>query len=98
MLFFDRTAEGDVEPLYSIEGPATGVQNPSGIWIDTTHNEIWVANWGDHSATVYPRDARGNVAPLRTIRTAPRNTPTPGLGNPGAVAYDSKRDQLLVPN
>ena len=98
VLFFDRTAEGDVEPLYSIEGPATELQNPSGIWIDTTHNEIWVANWGDHSATVYPRDARGNVAPLRTIRTAPRNTPTPGLGNPGAVAYDSKRDQLLVPN
>ena len=22
----------------------------------------------------------------------------PGIGNPGGIAYDSKRDQLLVPN
>jgi DNA-binding beta-propeller fold protein YncE len=98
ILFFDRTATGDVAPLYSLGGPATGIVNPSGVWIDTKHNEIWVSNWGDHSATVYPRDARGNVAPLRSLRTAPRRTPTPGLGNPSAVTYDSKRDQLLVPN
>lgn len=98
ILFFDRTAHGDVAPLYAIAGPATGLANPSSVWIDTQHDEIWVSNWGDHSATVYPRGARGNVAPLRTIRTAPRGTATPGLGNPSAVTYDSKRDQLLVPN
>jgi DNA-binding beta-propeller fold protein YncE len=98
VLFFNRTAAGDVEPVYTLEGPATGLKNPSGIWIDTKHNELWVANWGDHSATVYSRTARGNVAPLRTIRSAPRKAATPGLGNPGAIAYDSKRDQLLVPN
>jgi len=28
----------------------------------------------------------------------PAGTPTGGFGNPYAVAYDSKRDQLLVPN
>ena len=98
ILFFDRTASGDVAPLYSIGGPATDLVNPFGVWIDTMHDEIWVSNWGDHSATVYPRDARGNVAPLRSIRTAPRGTPLPGLGNPGAIAYDPTRDQLLVPN
>lgn len=98
ILFFDRMANGDVAPLFSLSGPATGIANPSGVWIDAKNNEMWVSNWGDHSATVYPRNARGNVAPLRSIRTAPRGTPTPGLGNPSAVTYDSKRDQLLVPN
>jgi hypothetical protein len=32
------------------------------------------------------------------IRSAPAGTPTPGFGNPMALAYDSKRDELLVPN
>ena len=43
-------------------------------------------------------DARGNVAPLRTIRSAPRGEPMAGLGTPSAIAWDSRRDQLLVPN
>lgn len=98
ILIFSRTAHGDVAPARVIEGPATGLKNPAGVYIDTKNNEIWVANWGNHSATVYPRTAQGNVAPLRTIRTAPRNAPLPGLGNPGAVAYDPKREQILVPN
>jgi DNA-binding beta-propeller fold protein YncE len=98
ILFFDRQANGDVAPLYSLGGPATGITNPSSVFIDTAHDELWVSNWGDHSVTVYPRGARGNVAPLRSIRTAPRGTPTPGMGNPSAITYDSKRDQLLVPN
>jgi DNA-binding beta-propeller fold protein YncE len=98
ILFFDRTARGDVAPTHAIKGPATDLENPAALYIDTKHDELWVSNWGDHSATVYPRDARGNVAPLRRIRTAPAGTPLAGLGNPGGVAYDSRRDQLLVPN
>ena len=98
ILFFDRTAHGDVAPVRTIEGLATDLKNPAGVFIDTKNDEIWVSNWGNHSATVYPRTATGNVAPLRTIRSAPRGVPLPGLGNPGAVAYDPKRDQLLVPN
>lgn len=98
VLVFDRTAHGDVAPVRTIAGPATGLKNPAGVFIDTKNDEIWVSNWGNHSATVYPRTAKGNVAPLRTIRSAPRDAPLPGLGNPGAVAYDPKRDQLLVPN
>ena len=60
--------------------------------------EIWVANYGDHTALVFGRTAAGDVAPKRIIRNAPAGTPTGGFGNPYAVAYDSKRDQLLVPN
>jgi hypothetical protein len=61
-------------------------------------DELWVANFGDHTALVFPRTAAGNVAPTRVIRNAPKGTPTGGVGNPYAVAYDSKREQLLVPN
>jgi DNA-binding beta-propeller fold protein YncE len=98
VLIFSRTANGDVAPIREITGPATGLRNPSGVSIDTEHDELWVSNWGDHSANVYARSATGNVAPMRSIRSAPRGAPMPGMGNPGAVAYDSRRDQLLVPN
>jgi len=98
ILAFSRTAQGDVAPLYAIEGPATELKNPGALQIDRENNELWVTNWGDHSVTIYARDARGNVAPLRTIRSASRGEPLAGLGRPAAIAWDSRRDELLVPN
>jgi 6-phosphogluconolactonase (cycloisomerase 2 family) len=98
ILVFSRTAQGNVAPLYAIEGPATQLKNPGALVMDFENDEIWVTNWGDHSVTIYPRDARGNVAPLRTIRSAPGGEPMAGLGTPSAIAWDSRRDQLLVPN
>ncbi len=98
LLAFSRTAQGNVEPLYTIEGSATGLRNPGGLYFDSKNDEIWVTNWGDHSVTIYSADARGNVAPLRTIRTAPKGEPVAGLGTPSAIAWESLRDELLVPN
>ena len=69
-----------------------------GVFIDHQNDEIWAANPGDHSMTVYDRLADGNVTPLRTVRGAPEGTPSAGIGNPGGIAYDSIRDQILVPN
>lgn len=98
VLVFRRTAQGNVAPVRVIRGPKTGISSPMGVAIDAEHNELWVANYGDHTALVFARDAMGDVAPRRIIRNAPAGTPTGGFGNPYAVAYDSKRDQLLVPN
>jgi len=98
VLIFARTAEGNTAPLRALSGPKTGINRPMGVAIDPVNNEIWVSNFIDHSALVFDRKASGNVAPKRTIRTAPAGTPSPGFGNPQAVAYDSKRDQILVPN
>jgi DNA-binding beta-propeller fold protein YncE len=98
VLFFSRTANGNVAPLRSIGGPATGLKNPVGVSIDAKNDEIGVTNWGDHSANFYRRTARGNVKPLRSIRGAPPNQPLAGFGNPGALAYDPNREQVLVPN
>jgi DNA-binding beta-propeller fold protein YncE len=98
VVIFRRADSGDVAPVRIIRGPRTGIASPMGVAIDEKNDEIWVANYGDHTAAVYARTANGNVAPKRILRNAPEGTPTGGFGNPYAVAYDSKRDQLLVPN
>lgn len=96
VLVFRRTDDGNAAPLRALRGPRTGIKSPMGVQIQG--DELWVANFGDHTALVFPRTATGNVAPTRVIRNAPRGTPTTGVGNPYAVAYDTKRQQLLVPN
>ncbi len=96
VLVFPRTASGNVQPKRVIRGPATGIKGPMGVSV--AKGEIWVANFGDHTALVFPRAAAGNVAPRRIIRNAPAGKETSGFGNPYAVAYDTKRQEILVPN
>jgi DNA-binding beta-propeller fold protein YncE len=96
ILVFPRTATGDVPPKRAIRGPLTGVKGPMGVAI--AKDEIYVANFGDHTALVFPRLAGGNVRPRRIIRNAPAGRETSGFGNPYAVAYDTKRQEILVPN
>jgi hypothetical protein len=98
VLVFSGTAAGDAAPVRVIKGVRTGLANPTGVWVDAMHDEVVVSNMGNHSATVYARTANGDVAPLRTIRAAPAGKQALAIGNPGAVAYDGTRDQLLVPN
>ena len=98
ILFFARDAAGDAAPVRVLQGAATKLQGPVGVSIDRGHNELWVASWDNHIAAVFPRTAQGNVAPLRVIRTAPENAPLASMGRIGAVAYDAKRDEILVPN
>jgi DNA-binding beta-propeller fold protein YncE len=96
VLVFKRTANGNVQPDRVIRGAATGIKGPMGIAV--AKGEIWVANFGDHTALVFPRLAVGNVAPRRILRNAPSGKETSGFGNPYAVAYDTKRQEILVPN
>lgn len=98
ILIYNKGASGDVAPSRILGGSRTGIVGPVAVQIDTTNNEIWVANYGDHTAVVFDRNASGNVAPKRIIRNAPAGTPTTGFTNASAAAYDSVRDQLLVPN
>ena len=63
---------GNVPPTRVLKGDRTGLTYPTGVFIDTTNQELWVSNLGNASATVYPLKANGNVAPLRTIRSAAR--------------------------
>jgi DNA-binding beta-propeller fold protein YncE len=98
VLVFSGTAGGNAAPIRVIKGPSTGLANPTGVWVDAMHEEVVVSNMGNHSATVYSRTGTGDIRPLRTIRAAPAGKKALAIGNPGAVAYDSTRDQLLVPN
>lgn len=98
VLLFRRDAAGNVAPVRMIRGDRTGVLGPMGVAIDVKNDELWVTNYRDHTALVFARTANGDVAPKRVLRNAPAGTPAVGFGNPGAIAYDSKRGQILVPN
>jgi hypothetical protein len=89
---------GNIAPSRVIEGDKTGLRNPTGVFADTKHQELWVANLGNSSATVYPLKASGNVAPLRIIRSAPRDHVSLTFGRTAAVTYDPNREEILVPN
>lgn len=98
VLVFDADASGDVAPKRVLKGARTKLANPTSVSLDLKNRELWVANFGGHSATAYPLDAPGDVAPLRIIRSGPESAPSLMIGNPGALTYDSKREEILVPN
>lgn len=96
---FRIDASGDVAPVRVIRGDKTGIVGPMNVAIDTTHGELWVSNYGDHTGLVFDWPAaEGNVSPKRILRNAPKGAPTSGFGNPGAVTYDTKRKEIIVPN
>jgi DNA-binding beta-propeller fold protein YncE len=98
ILVFSVNASGNAAPKRVIKGPKTGIRHPTGIFLDLKNKELWISNMGNHSATVFRMDAQGDAAPLRTIRSAPQGKLAQAIGNPGAVGYDSKREEVLVPN
>ena len=98
VLVFKATDQGDVAPIRMIKGPNTGIKHPPGIALDEKLGEVFVASMGNASVTVFPVTANGNVKPLRTVRGGPIGAVGLNIGNPGAVGYDTKRDQILVPN
>jgi DNA-binding beta-propeller fold protein YncE len=98
ILVFDVNANGDSAPARVIKGPKSMIKSPTGVFYDADHDELWVSNFGNHTATVYKGDASGDAAPLRVVRSAPVDVPVPNIGNAYAPAYDSKRDEILVPN
>ncbi len=98
ILVFKTSDTGDAAPTRVIKGPKTRVKNPTGLTLDVKNGELWVANMGNFAATVFPITADGDVAPLRVIRGGPADQIGLMIGNPGAIGYDSKRQQILVPN
>lgn len=98
ILVFRGSDSGNAAPLRVLTGPKTGIKNPTGIFIDPKNQELVVANMGNHSATTYRRDANGDTPPLRTLRAGPLGMQALAIGNPGAIAYDFKREEFLVPN
>jgi DNA-binding beta-propeller fold protein YncE len=98
LLVFSASANGDIAPIRVVKGPKSLISNPTGVYLDTKNHELWVASFGNHTAAAYNPTANGDIAPIRIIRSAPANRPVPGMGNPHPIAYDSKREEILVPN
>ena len=98
IIVFRETDKGDVQPVRAIKGPNTGLSYPTGIFVDSKNKELWATSLGNSSATVYPLTANGDARPLRTIRSAPKGKVSLRFGKTQAVAYDSKREEILVPN
>jgi len=92
------TAQGNVAPARVIKGPKTKLSYPTGVVLDLVHREVWASNMGSSSATAYPLMANGDVEPLRHIRSAPEGKRSLNFGRTTAVAYDSTREEILVPN
>jgi DNA-binding beta-propeller fold protein YncE len=93
VLVFARTANGNVAPLRTISGAATGLNSPYGVAVDIVNNEVAVTNLSGNSVTVYARTANGNVAPLRTISGA-----ATGLNSPTGLAVDTVNNELVAAN
>jgi DNA-binding beta-propeller fold protein YncE len=98
ILVFRATDKGNVAPVRVIKGPNTGIRNPPGITLDVKNGEIAIASMGTHAVLFFPVTANGDVKPLRIIRGGPADQLALNIGNPGAVGYDTKRGQILVPN
>ncbi|MBJ6762757.1 hypothetical protein JGU66_18490 [Myxococcaceae bacterium JPH2] len=61
-------AEGEaVAPLRVLHGKRTALGQPVSVSLDARGEELWVANARTGVVTIYPRDARGDVAPARTV-------------------------------
>jgi len=98
VLVFRESDNGDVAPIRVIKGARAAVKNPTGLSVDEKNNELWVASMGNYTIAVFPIAANGNAQPLRMIRGGPQDHTALMIGNPGAVGYDSKRKEILVPN
>ena len=98
ILVFRAGDKADVAPIRVIKGPNTGIKYPPSLTLDLKNAEIAVASMGTHSILFFPLTAAGNIKPSREIRSGPSNQVALNIGNPGAVGYDTKRDQILVPN
>lgn len=91
VLVFDDAANGNVAPLRSIAGAATGLELPAsayiaGLAIDPEHQHL-IVSISDYSVAannkllVFAQGASGNTAPLQTIAGASTDLPK-SLGAP----------------
>jgi hypothetical protein len=80
-------------PIQTITGTNTELSNPGGIYLDSTHDEILVANGLNNSVTFYNRTDDGNVAPIRTLIGS--NT---GLSSPCGFYMDTTNNEIGVTN
>jgi len=78
---FTWSSSGNSAPQRAIGGIATGLNDPTGLAVDSANSELVVANGGNDSLTFYSLAANQNTVPLHLL--AGSNT---GLDQPSGVA------------
>ena len=90
---FAGSGQGNVKALRTIQGPSTQLNWPTGMAVDTIHDQLAVANSADNSVLFFRRSDSGNVRPVRMLK----GTQT-GIDRPMGVAIDRKNNELWVAN
>lgn len=95
-------SNGNVAPVATIVGDSTGLDNPSGIAVDSS-GKIYVANRGGgrtsaSSITVYPAGSNGNVKPIATIEgpNTELEDPCIAVDSSGKIYAGNAADSITV--
>jgi len=92
ILTFAPSANGNVKPLFTLEGAHTGLLSPVGVAFDAA-GKLYVSNFDPQSITVYAAGhLNGDVAPIATITGS-----KVGLTGVGGIALD-KSGNIYVAN
>ena len=91
ILRFSDTANGNVAPNDSFTTDLSGVQlqTPFRLTYEPVENVVYVADFYGQAIRVYPENATGNTAPLRTLTS-------PSLGQPRQIAISVEHDELFA--
>jgi len=94
VLVFRGSANGDEAPIRVIQGPRTQLKGSlyagvDRLDVDPIHNEIFVPV--RDAILVFPREAKGDVAPIRVIKG-----PNTGIQSTQTVAVDAVHNLMVV--
>jgi 6-phosphogluconolactonase (cycloisomerase 2 family) len=104
---FKKSATKEDKPIRSLQGESTRLSYVHGMVLDPKQQLMFVANWGrvsdystpgtgrfeDPSISIYPMDANGDVAPVKTIRGDRTQ-----LNWPSQMAIDTEAGEIFVAN
>jgi hypothetical protein len=99
---YERTASGNIAPIRTLTGAATGLSAPLGLAVDSVNNELFVLNFDSTSmtsaVTVYSRTASGNTAPIRTLAGAATALNQDSYWGYQGLVVDTANNELVVAN
>lgn len=86
------TANGDIAPDRTVAGAATSLDGPAGIYVDTTRNILYIANYTGSVILSYNNagTVSGDFGPSRTIASST------ALNNPEGIFVDVANNRLYV--
>jgi DNA-binding beta-propeller fold protein YncE len=90
---YRKAASGDTAPVQVISGPKTQLNWPTGLAIDSSRGELYVANDQGDSILVFSVMADGDAAPLRVLKGQKTL-----LKYPNGVSLDLVNNELWVAN